>query len=782
MLKLNKKLSKNGFSLIELMVAVVILAMVVFGIFLAFTTGFQGMAESKDRTVAVNYLQKTLEKYKDMPFKKIESQPMTQISGTIYSQGVIVIDTVEDSGEIKFKKVVAKVRWPDRDGNYKYEEASTLIYSTPKTGDVSVASKIVLYATPYYRIVPESDTLLVAEIQDDNNNLINDWYGRITYTITQGDSLGFLDKEFDLTNNGTSRNRFWSGTNTGIVIIEASADLENKGTVRDTVELTITTGAVAIYLEPQAGDDYLHVGDTATINLYILKADYDKNNPDIDYTGIIDLYVTPGFGSLLTLNDQIVIGVDDDGTATFSFTSNGQSGVVGITASATNLDMGYTEIVFGNEGYKIQLSADDSSILAGENTNIKITILDEELNPTPYTGTITLTGGPYGDGTEVIFDNSASENINFSYLTAGDITIDASGGILIDGEIVIEVTAAKTPSYIKIFCDKDELYTNESAQIYARIYDFNDDVVANYNEDVQFSITSGIGYLEDNSPNETLSAVNGITPSLDVSSYSHGTVTISADSTTSGGDLLTQGNINIDFYSLPDHMEITKSPETLIPANGSSSAEINVKVYGEEEDITKIYDYAINFSTNLTGSSFSNETVYPDNGVASTSISSTSEGPATITATNSSQSPYILEEVTIDVEFGSFDPTNLEFLSITLESWDKEKIVTFDINVTGSPLELKSMEVIWPKDNLNEIAIKSPHNASEYNPDIDIGVASPTSYVNDGTEINNTTFNLGQSSIRLIFDKSQKNNYVDVIFTDDFKKEYPVHFRVPSSS
>jgi len=42
----------KGFSLIELMVAVVILAMVVFGIFLAFSTGFRGMADARDRTEA----------------------------------------------------------------------------------------------------------------------------------------------------------------------------------------------------------------------------------------------------------------------------------------------------------------------------------------------------------------------------------------------------------------------------------------------------------------------------------------------------------------------------------------------------------------------------------------------------------------------------------------------------------------------------------------------------------------------------------------------------------
>ena len=45
----------KGFSLIELMVAVVILAIAILGIFLAFNSGWMGMANARDRTVATNY-------------------------------------------------------------------------------------------------------------------------------------------------------------------------------------------------------------------------------------------------------------------------------------------------------------------------------------------------------------------------------------------------------------------------------------------------------------------------------------------------------------------------------------------------------------------------------------------------------------------------------------------------------------------------------------------------------------------------------------------------------
>jgi prepilin-type N-terminal cleavage/methylation domain-containing protein len=85
-------LNLKGFSLIELMVAVVILSIAIFGIFLAFSTGFQGMADARDRTVAINYIQKTLEEYKNTPFNKITDKPMSKIAGTKFSNGSIVIN------------------------------------------------------------------------------------------------------------------------------------------------------------------------------------------------------------------------------------------------------------------------------------------------------------------------------------------------------------------------------------------------------------------------------------------------------------------------------------------------------------------------------------------------------------------------------------------------------------------------------------------------------------------------------------------------------------------
>ncbi|GAI20798.1 unnamed protein product, partial [marine sediment metagenome] len=109
----------NGFSLIELMVAVVILALAIFGIFLAFTTSFQGMADARDRTVATNYAQEKIEEIKNKPFEEIvddptdPDEPPVGISGTKFKREVNV--TVDVDGSIdELKKVTTTVSWMNR--------------------------------------------------------------------------------------------------------------------------------------------------------------------------------------------------------------------------------------------------------------------------------------------------------------------------------------------------------------------------------------------------------------------------------------------------------------------------------------------------------------------------------------------------------------------------------------------------------------------------------------------------------------------------------------------
>ena len=124
MLIINKKLSKKGLSLIELMVAVVILAMVIFGIFLAFSTGFQGMADARDRTVATNYAREAMENIKNMSFDNLEiggPTPFTIPAPTKFS-GTKTIGNW--NGNVDLKEITVIVSWEDKE-----VELVTLVYN-----------------------------------------------------------------------------------------------------------------------------------------------------------------------------------------------------------------------------------------------------------------------------------------------------------------------------------------------------------------------------------------------------------------------------------------------------------------------------------------------------------------------------------------------------------------------------------------------------------------------------------------------------------------------------
>jgi len=129
MLKINKKLSQRGFSLIELMVAVAILAMAIFGIFHAYSVGFMGMADARDRTVATNYAREEMENLKNMSFDNLdtgEEIPFTIPAPTKFSG----TETIEEwNSNEDLKKVTTVVSWVDRNEQEKTVMLETLIYN-----------------------------------------------------------------------------------------------------------------------------------------------------------------------------------------------------------------------------------------------------------------------------------------------------------------------------------------------------------------------------------------------------------------------------------------------------------------------------------------------------------------------------------------------------------------------------------------------------------------------------------------------------------------------------
>lgn len=125
----------NGFTMIELMVAVAVLAMTVLGISQAYSVGFMGMADARDRTVATNFAREAMENVKNMDFELIiitdeENPVVPEILNGKFNRLVTVAKEIIDEVEIlELKKVTTEVNWLDRNGNSKKVVIETLIYN-----------------------------------------------------------------------------------------------------------------------------------------------------------------------------------------------------------------------------------------------------------------------------------------------------------------------------------------------------------------------------------------------------------------------------------------------------------------------------------------------------------------------------------------------------------------------------------------------------------------------------------------------------------------------------
>jgi len=817
MLKINKILSKkikfplslrvakrrsnlSGFSLIELMVAVVILALAIFGIFQAYSTGFMGMADARDRTVATNYLRETIEDFKNMNFNKVKDEPITLIPGTKFHRGSIVLDLEKEGNVVTLKKVIAQVRWMDRKGNIKTEEASTILYNKPNTSEVSGAAGIILYASPYYAIIPASEVALFAEIKDNNGNTITDWEGDISFSFIiptpNGDynPVGYINNALRTkddpdtiivhTTNGKANITFYSfavgpdESVDGIEKIQASADLGGTEDVTDTVNIRVTTGAVGIILEPATEEDRIRpVGENSTINITVVKADYTT---PIEYSGNITLS-TKGFGTLFTTTINEVPSTG----ATVTLTSTGTPSVVEITASAPDLDMGYTEVTFTGEPNSILVSSKKNSIYPGGETKITVTIVDINNTPVGFNEIVTLNVpsdyGIFDDNSNSIVLNFTGENSLTSIFKAsltsplGNVTISASGGVL-TGSTNIEILNPLIPHHIGLFAFplSIDIYGEETSTITATIYDDSNKKITNYDKIITFIAKDDFGTFSENNI-----IPDGGEATVELSSSSIGVATITV-SFQDNLPLVPDGGIMVVFYGSADHI-ILSANSLSVRANGIDSSIIKAKVVDESGNIVTNYNSVktITFiAKDDLGSDFGNfseNNIIPDEGVATVELSSDEIGTATI---NANSSDFLLsDDGPIFIEFTGEIPTELTIGNVI--KWDDYNI-SFGITITGSSLDLYEMQIVWNNDNatLDEIKITSPYPGDESD---ELTIDTTGTYSTCTTSDINKTLVIGESNIRLTFSGSKmKNKNITVTFINEIFESFEVTFIFPN--
>jgi len=602
---INRKLYQKGFSLIELMVAVAILAMAIFGIFLAFSTSFQGMADARAVTVATNYAREAMEDIKNMDFDEIptpeiESSSVT-VNGITYNRQVIV----QESSNIK--KVITTVTWKDRNGKQKMVETDMVVHFIETTA--GVATKTILYADPYNVLVLENEydtpttknkSIITAVIKDAIGNTIIDWDKEVIFSLTGSAGSGSLSSTTippgnpitispDDFINGKAIITFTSSDDTGEAIITASTE----GLTPDSVTINVYDPGVPVKInltnffpsEPEKEILFMKPGSTSTIKATIVDATGDTVLiSEKEFTMTFTVSVRG------TLDNQLFFG---PGVVTTVLTSSLTAGTITVTASASTTEFGVISGVINViTGGKIILSASPIEVPSGEESVITITIKDVDDVPINYDGDIDLAIVGNGSGLGTLLPNhvdfggsTSSEEVIFTAISEGTVEIEATdpNEILDLDSITLTVIEELTPHHLIVYAMPLSIPVGGAETlITAKVMTEGNVKVTSYNnEPVTFETTAGSFSSSTGTTIYTTVFNDGIATAVLYSSLSDiGTATITVSSTVSAEpEYIITGSTEVGFYIGPDHIELTADPQ-------------NILVSGQNCTVTaKIVDY-----------------------------------------------------------------------------------------------------------------------------------------------------------------------------------------------
>jgi len=733
MLNMNRKLSQKGFSLIELMVAVVILVIAVLGIFLAFSNSWMGMADARDRTIAINYAQEILEDIKNTSFEKIKNGPFP-IGDIKFSGSIILNPNINPN----IKEVTALITWKNRRGSDKNVEASTLIYNQIASEPVSEPVALALYAEPYYNILPgSSSTKLTVLVQDANGNLVTDAEKDILFSV--GDPLmGNVLPSSITTQNGKTTVFFTSTGVFGSVEVEASS----PGLTSDLVTLIITDGAVAIKLEAEP-ETISTGGQESLINVSLLDASY-VNPPSTIGEHLITLYVEEGPGTITPIS--VLLNESNGGTSSITY--------VPILGSAES----------------ISITAIPPSINLIGNTEITVTIKDSAGNPVMYSGDIQLSlepnngslsdeGPDYDEETGILtFSNDASsKSINYtasdSYVVDVNITAAALSGELSSDTVTVYISEGRK---IKLTAVPNNIIAdgNDPSTITATIKDMDGGTVTDEVYDIVFEILSGYGNLSE----FIKTTENGVATTSLTSTSELDVITVIAR----GMDLIS--DIVTVQTTIPKFISISADPNWL-----RINDQLNISIDVVDSN-GYLADYTGTINLTLSASGLGNLTSYTLNypGQTTTIFNSLSTtGEVTITADGVGVNS---DNITVKIlDEGETILTLADNVTISVDG----KIVSFDIDVWGEPLVIVKMNIAWNSSStLNKICFSTTGTCFNYDPAVNSGISIDVEPP--------TALSTGVSTISLTFSGDMNGQTITVIFYDSGSVPYPLEeFTIP---
>jgi prepilin-type N-terminal cleavage/methylation domain-containing protein len=782
----------SGFSLIELMVAVAILAMAIFGIFHAYSVGFMGMADARDRTVATNYAREAMEDIKNMDFKKI----VTTTKSVIISNIKYRVDVNVSLESPNLKKVFTVVNWKDRNGVGKTIETSMLVHSIEVFA--SSAAKIVLFADSY-TILSDSTTNITAVIKDIKGNTVIDWDGdNISFSVSPSTGSGSLS-DTTATTKGIATTTFnYDGiVGTGevdVYVIEASVTLPppNGNEVSDTVTIKVTDGPVKIGLIANPVIIKSNSTDCSTITVSLQNAvgvTLKKNILVSDVEITFSVFGDFSEGDLSSSTIIITPGSsDEDAVGTINLCPTSKRGLASVVATATDLESDTVDVRFLGPPVSISISANPNSIYTDdiEGSIIMVSLIDENgFNTNPDSGNISvyLALDTYPDdglailaisplplvfySTDAIGDSKTTEFMWQSELM-GTAIINASGGGLIEDSVTISIRDALVPDNIKLTASHQIVPAGGTSEITATVCDGSKTAI-NYIGTITFKTTLG-------------TFLGGTTNITKVVGGGKATTVLTSSSEFPGNAIITitdpapavlpfnpPDGLVVGFYSGADHIELKASSQNVV-AGGSSI--ITATVCDFKGITVTNYDGTITFATTLGVFSDSN-TVDVENGVATTVLTSTSTGDAIITITDTT--PTVLPFNPPDgLVVGFYEETAL--ILVDVNCTPTCDIITFDVIVigeTGVSIEVDEMKIIWdnssPSERLYKIVIDDDDEI--YN-----GSAKSGTII----DINpNEYLSIEEHTIELTFIQDMAGRQIDVMFYPPEEGWYLIRFVVP---
>jgi len=701
--KLNKILSRNnrGFTLIELMVAVAILALVAIGLFQAFTAAFQSMNDSRDRTVATNYAQQILEDYKNTSFKDI--RPLSEeIEGTKFSQNVSLQKISDD-----LINVFVQITWNDRNGSNKSITAETKIYDTQSIAAAGTTpAGIVIYADRY-NLLPGTDNRAVpshiyAEIIDKNGDIIIDWKDSnvefniesvIDFNGEAVEDIFYLGNLRDFSVNpvngvaDTYFDQYTGEEREGFVKINATLKV-GEIELYDVLNLKVTNDAVAIVLE---SDKDIVSTEGGVEGIATLTATIVDAVGDVVETGReISFNIFSGPGSLSDF-----VPNNGDGIATISLIAGDTPGTAVIIATSSSLlEPGAVGIKIVNPGMNdIFVEAAYQSIVQQGSTEI-IAYLTNYLGEPVSGETInfeTDLGSLSDENTTTDVNGEAGTTLTMNY--AGSTTVIASWEAA-DGTIVSDTVSVLCRNH-NLYVTADPLTIAEggTTTITAELTNAAGNSVVG--ENINFSIIEGNGTLLNYSDitNESGEASDTLTI------YSEGIVVVEAN--WQGDPTVVLNDVEVICTASPIYVvEIDDSINTTISVGESIDIKVTVTENGNPVSDVEV-EFSLDNYNNAKLDDLASSVIKTtdENGEATVELSGLAAGDSvTVTADAGGDTDSInisCEAPEIIIELA--DPSNIEYLQYYQGNhWRTDyKIVIFNIIIRNGNINLNKMKISW---------------------------------------------------------------------------------------